>query len=174
MHRLASALGEIQDSQPAEAQRDSNLGVGPGCIVIRAAVAQGFSHLRHDSGKPLVVLFARRIDEASKTAHSEIYRVSKCRDDHLASRRCTRPDNSAGKCQPSIREYPQHSMVESRLLDHGIHGIHEKDLEGHRYLTYSCFRCDRRVIWCCSSLLGKVKISQLFPCRPRFPWSFDV
>ncbi len=29
--------------------------------------------------------------------------------------------------------------LNARLLDHGIHGIHEKDLEGHRYLTYSCF-----------------------------------
>ena len=70
VHRLAAAFGEVQNSQSAKAERDSSLGVGPRCIVVRTAVAQGFSHSRNHLRKLQVVLLARGIDEASKTAHS--------------------------------------------------------------------------------------------------------
>src|SRR5262245_17850707 len=70
MHGLAAALREIQDRKPSEAKSDSSLRIRPGRFVVRAPVSHGFSHSRHQGRKLLVVPFARRVNEASKTAHS--------------------------------------------------------------------------------------------------------
>ena len=104
-------FSEIQNSQRhREASARATSAYRSSGSIIRAQIAQGFSPFPTRSrGEPLSSLLSpERIDGASEScARSRVYRVSKCRNNHLLLTTCARPDDSPSNTEPIHSRLPQ-------------------------------------------------------------------